>query len=77
MAQQQTTPLPLSFHNPRAYLAGLTTLTDDSWFPDSRTTHHLAHYHNSLLTSSECNGFEQVLIGHGIGIIIRHVGNAI
>ena len=69
-------PPSSSFHNPRAYLATPSTVTDNAWYPDSGASHHLTFDPRNLLTSTEFEGPDQVQIGNGAGMAINLIGNS-
>ena len=47
----------------------------ESWFPDTRATHHLAHNTTNLTRVHPYQGNDQVTIGNGKRLCILHVGS--
>lgn len=79
MAVPSPPPPPVAVHNlaPRAYLAVASSRTyEQAWYLETRASHHLTFDHSNLLTSSKFEGPENVQIGNGIGVSIKHIGNS-
>ena len=53
---------------------------DDSsnveWYPDSGATNHLTADYSNLMSSSEFCGTDQVHMGNGKGLSIKHIGSS-
>lgn len=48
-----------------AYLVTAETVSDNTWYPDSRATHHLTHSASNLGESSSQSGPGKVYVGNG------------
>ena len=57
-------------------LATPEVLTDENWYPDSGATNHLTAEVSNLMDKNEFHGLEQVHMGNGKGICIRHIGDS-
>jgi hypothetical protein len=61
--------------NMQALLANPQTLIDDNWYADSGATHHLtADLANLNVHADEYQGQEQIRVGNGKSIPIKHIG---
>jgi hypothetical protein len=61
--------------NMQALLANPQSLTDDNWYADSSATHHLtADLANLNVRADEYQGQEQIRVGNGKSIPIKHIG---
>ena len=58
-----TTPSPSSY--------------DTTWYPDSSATHHLTADVANLPTLSDYHGPDQVHVGNGDTLLIKHVGSSV
>jgi hypothetical protein len=59
----------------QALLATLQSPTDDNWYADSGATHHLtADLANLNVRDDEYQGQEQIRVGNGKSLPIKHVG---
>ena len=76
MISQPTQP-PSQIQNSRALLATPATISDPSWYLDSRASHHFTPDVANLLQGSEYMGSDQVFIGNGISINIQHIGHSL
>jgi hypothetical protein len=59
----------------QALLANPQSVTDDNWYADSGATHHLtADLANLNVRADEYHGQEQIRVGNGKSIPIKHIG---
>jgi hypothetical protein len=50
---------------------------DQNWYPDSRASHHItSDLANLNLKAKEYGGFDQIRVGNGTGLSIKHIGTA-
>ena len=60
-----------------AYLTSPASPTDTNWYPDTGLTHHLTNDFNNLTVHSEpYNDTNQIHVGNGAGLLIKHIGSA-
>ena len=50
---------------------------DNAWYPDSGATHHLTADMANLSTFSEYHGQDQVHVGNGNTLTIKHIGSSL
>lgn len=63
--------------NIQAYLTSSHTPIDSNWYPDSGATHHLtSNLANLNVKADNYSGANQIKIGNGSGLPIKHVGTA-
>jgi hypothetical protein len=63
--------------NMQAYLTSSYTSIDSNWYPDSGATHHLtSDLANLNVKVDNYTGADQIKIGNGSGLSIKHVGTA-
>lgn len=60
-----------------AMMATPKSILDDSWYPDSEATNHLTSDASNLMTKAKFHGSEQVPMGNGKGICIKHIGDSV
>jgi hypothetical protein len=59
----------------QALLATQQQVMDPNWYPDSGATHHLTHdLANLNVCADEYSGSEQIRVGNGTSLPIKHVG---
>jgi hypothetical protein len=59
----------------QALLATQQQVVDPNWYPDSGATHHLTHdLANLNVRADEYSGSEQIRVGNGTSLPIKHVG---
>ena len=59
-----------------ALLTTPQTAPNLNWYPDSRATHHLtADLANLNVKANEYHGPDQICIGNGLGLTIKHIGS--
>ena len=59
-----------------ALLTTPQTPSDLNWYPDSGATHHLtADLANLNVKADEYHGPDQIRIGNGLGLTVRHIGS--
>lgn len=69
--QGDTTP-------PAAFLTALSVCQlDNAWYPDSGATHHLTADMANLSSLSKYHGQDQVHVGNGNTLSIKHVGSSL
>ena len=62
--------------NMHALLTTPQTALDLNWYSDSRATHHLiADLANLNVKGDEYHGLDQIRIGNGLGLIVKHIGS--
>jgi hypothetical protein len=50
---------------------------DQNWYPNSGAPHHItSNLANLNLKAEEYGGFDQIRVGNGIGLSIKHIGTA-
>lgn len=59
-----------------AMAATSCTAFDPSWYFDSGATNHLTPDANNLVNKTSCTGHDQIHVGDGIGLTIKHVGSS-
>ncbi|RVW65795.1 Retrovirus-related Pol polyprotein from transposon RE1 [Vitis vinifera] len=79
---------PSQFQNQQSYVQSqlqgargqMTTMfatpkvvNDTNWYPDSRASNHVTSDATNLMTKAEYYGLDQVHIGNGMGLSIKHV----
>ena len=52
-------------------------VSDTNWDPDSRASNHVTSDATNLMTKTEYYGLDQVYIGNGMGLSIKHVGQTV
>ena len=57
-----------------AMFATPKVVNDTNWYPDSRASNHVTSDATNLMTKAEYYGLDQVHIGNGMGLSIKHVG---
>ncbi|KAF7839910.1 Retrovirus-related Pol polyprotein from transposon TNT 1-94 [Senna tora] len=62
--------------NMTAMYAAPETLYDPAWYPDSGASNHVTAYGHNLASSSDYSGGDQLHVGNGTGLDIKHVGNS-
>ena len=61
-----------------ALLTTPQTPSDLNWYSDSDSTHHLtADLANLNMKADEYHGPNQIRIGNGLGLTIKHIGSTI
>ena len=65
-----------SSHAMAAMLATPETVADPNWYPDSGASNHVTSEPGNLVTKQEYFGPDQVQVGNGKGLLIKHVGSA-
>jgi hypothetical protein len=61
----------------QAYIAAPHHSGDPNWYPDSSATHHMtSNLTNINITAKEYGGSDQIRVGNGSGLSIKHVGTA-
>jgi hypothetical protein len=69
--QQEHTP------NAQAYVAAAPSFGDQNWYPDSEASHHItSNLANLNLKAEEYGGSDQICVGNGTGLSIKHIGTA-
>jgi hypothetical protein len=59
----------------QAYLSAPSSSTDHNWYPDSGATHHLtSDLANLNIKAKDYLGSDQIRIGNGKGLSIKHIG---
>jgi hypothetical protein len=62
---------------PQAYYSSPSLPSEENWYPDTGATHHLANdIQNLNLSFEEYTGQDQICIGNGKGLSIKHSGSA-
>jgi len=62
---------------PQAYYSSPSLPSEENWYPDIGATHHLTNDIQKLnLSSEEYTRQDQILIGNGKGLSIKHTGSA-
>lgn len=56
--------------------AGPETMNDNAWYPDSSATNHVTADATNLMQKTKYHGPEQVHVGNGKGLAIKHIGNS-
>lgn len=56
--------------------SGFGAFNDTYWYPDSGATNHITSNQTNLTSKSEFVGPEQVHIGDGQGLSIKHIGSS-
>jgi hypothetical protein len=52
--------------------------TNDSWYPDTRATHHfISDLYNLNLTFDAYKGSGEIRVGNGIGLSVNHFGSTL
>ena len=49
-------------------------VTDANWYPDSGATNHIIAEPSNLMQRAEYSGTDQVHVGNGMGLNIKHIG---
>ena len=49
-------------------------ICDTNWYPDSGASNHVTTNANNLVEHTPYYGNEQVRVGNGMGISIKHIG---
>ena len=63
--------------NMTAFVAGPPSQFNANWYPDSGSTNHLTLELNNLnLHAEEYQGLDQIRVGDGIGLDIKHIGSS-
>ena len=60
----------------KSYWYYLEEMTHVEWFPDSGATNHITSDPTNLMTKAEFFGSDQVHIGNGKGLSIKHIGHS-
>jgi hypothetical protein len=59
----------------QAYLSAPSSSSDQNWYPDYGATHHLtSHLANLNIKAKDYLGSDQIRIGNGKGLSIKHIG---
>ena len=57
-------------------IPSLEVFGDDNWYPNSRASNHVTSNPTNLMKSAEFVGQNQVHVGNGIGLSIKHIGQS-
>ena len=68
-------PWPFSAMFTTSQLANPTTVSNDAWYLDSGASHHLTPDLASLNNSTNFHGQDEVMVGDGKCISIKHIGS--
>lgn len=64
--------------NPHAYYSSPALPTEENWYPDTGTTHHVTSEHQHLnLSSEDYTSQDKIRVGDGSGLPITHIGSAL
>ena len=60
--------------NMQVLMATPENICDTNWYPDSGASNHVTTNANNLVEHTPYYGNEQVRVGNGMGISIKHIG---
>uniref|UniRef100_A0A803QCQ5 GAG-pre-integrase domain-containing protein n=1 Tax=Cannabis sativa TaxID=3483 RepID=A0A803QCQ5_CANSA len=61
----------------QANLAHTIPADDGNWYPDSGATNDCTPYLQNLMTNADYTGSDQIYVGNGIGLSIKHCGQTL
>lgn len=73
---QNSSNSPKPSVNMAATFATPDMLNDSAWFPDSGVSNHVTNDNSNLASSSNYHGHEQVHMGDGTCVPIKHIGHS-